>query len=117
MTTQVWKVDRTLWQQQIRQLLDKQRIDNRGCNRAVTQYVLLNARCVHNVRVKIDQRFTIWKIERRISVHLSPDEHVFSRKRDLLVAVPDIRAHRPHDLLFWQIDLWVQVGHAKLATP
>src|SRR6185503_4712082 len=71
---------------------------------------------VHDVGIKIHQCFAVREIERRVSVDLAPDEHVFGRKRDLLVAVSDVRAYRVHDLVFWKIDLRIQIGHAKLAA-
>ncbi len=73
-------MDRTLRQQQIRKLFDQQRINHGGRDRAMTQHVLLDARRVHDVGIKIDERFTVGEIERRVGVDLSPDEHVFRRE-------------------------------------
>ena len=69
--------------------------------------VLSNVIDVHisRLRSKIDKGFAVRKIERRVGVHLSPDEHVFGSERDLLVTVSHVRAYRFHDLIFWKIDL------------
>jgi hypothetical protein len=78
--------------------------------------VLIHARCVDDIRVEVDKRFTIRKIERDVGVNLTPDEHVFRSQRDLLVAFAHVRANGLHDLFFRKIDLRVQVREAKLAT-
>ena len=109
-------MDRTLRQQQIGELLDEQRIDNSGRDSAMAQHVLLDARRVHDVRIKIDEGLAVWKIKRRIGVDLTPDEHVFRREGDLLVAVAHVSAHRFHDSVFRQIDLRIQIRNAELAA-
>ena len=50
-------------------------------------------------REQIEQRFAVGEIERRVGVHLAPDEHVFGRQRDLLVAVAHVGAHGGQDLV------------------
>src|ERR1700752_113764 len=83
----------------------------------MTEHVLFDTGCVNDFRIKIDKRFTVWKIKWRISVHLSPNKHVFRGKRNLLISVPYVGANCIHDLVFGKIDLWIQIGHAELATP
>src|SRR3954451_5778589 len=78
---------------------------------------MLDARSVHDVGVEIDKRFAVGKVKWRISVHLTPDEHVFGRERDLLVSVANVGAHRLHDLLFWQVDLRIEIRKTKLTAP
>ena len=48
---------------------------------AVAEHMLLDARRIDDVAVEIEQRFAIRKIERRVRMHLAPDEHVLGRER------------------------------------
>src|SRR5262245_17308630 len=49
-------------------------------------------------------------------MHLSPDEHVLSSKRNLLVPLADVRSNSVHDLVFRKIDLRIKIWHTKLAS-
>src|SRR6185369_7324848 len=116
MRAEIRKMNRALWQQDVRELFDQYRIDHRGRDSRVAEHVLLDPRRVDDVSVKIDKRFAIRKVERRVGVNLTPDEHVFGGERDLLVAFANIGAHGFHDLLFWKIDLRIQIRKTELAA-
>ena len=49
-------------------------------------------------------------------MHLSPDKHILGRQRDLLVALSDISKHGSHDLIFWQIDLRIEIWYAEFTA-
>src|SRR6185436_5835634 len=43
-------------------------IDDRRRDGAVAQDMVLDARCIHDVGIKIDERFAVRKVKRRVSV-------------------------------------------------
>ncbi len=49
-------------------------------------------------------------------MYLTPNEHVFGGQRDLFVSVTDVSTHRFHDLIFWQVNLGIQIRYAELAA-
>jgi hypothetical protein len=117
MRAEIRQMDRALVEADVRDLPNHDRIDDRGRDGRVAEHVLLDARRVDDVPVEIDERLAVREVERRLRVHLAPDEHVFGRERDLLVAVAHVGANGRHDLVLGQIDLRVEIRHAELAAP
>ena len=85
--------------------MDKQGIHNCGRHRAMAKQMLFNPRCVYRLRKEIQQSFAVREKERRIRMNLSPNEQVFSRKRDLFVSILDIGADRRQYAFLWQVHL------------
>src|SRR5215831_15515491 len=99
MRAQVWEMNGTLGQQEIGQLLDQLRVDNRGRDGGVAEDMLLYTGGIDNFTIKVNQGLSIRKEERSIGLDLSPDKHVFSGERDLLIAFPDVGPDRRENLL------------------
>ena len=99
------------------ELLDQDRVHDRRCDRRVAEHVLFDAGRLDDLRVKVEQRFAVREVERRVGVHLPPDEHVLGGQRDLLVAVAHVGADGIHDLVLRHVDLRVEIRQAELAAP
>src|SRR6185369_544513 len=82
----------------------------------MAEYMMLDPGRVDDVGVEAEKRFTIRKVKRCFGVNLTPDEHVFGCERDQLIAFTNVRPDGFHDLIFWKIDLRIQVRQAELAT-
>src|SRR5262249_17854537 len=78
--------------------------------------MLLNTWRIYNASVKIQQSFAIREEERSLSLHLAPDEHVFSCQRNLLISLRDIGVNSRHDVFLGEVDLRVEVRQTEL-TP
>ena len=81
------QLDGTLVQHQVRQPLDQPGIHHRRGHRAMAQQVMLHPGSAEHPAEQIEKRLAVGEIERRVRVHLSPDEHVLGCERDLVVAV------------------------------
>ena len=82
----------------------------------MAEHMLLNARRIDDRTVQVEQGLAIREIERRVSMHLSPDEHILCRERNLLISLTNIRQYRTHDLVFRQIDLRIEIRHTEFAA-
>ncbi len=91
-------------------------IDDGRRDRRVAEDVMLDAGRVDDGGVEIQQRLAVREIERRVGVHLTPDEHVLGRQRNLVVAVAHVGVHARHDLFLRDVDLRIQVRKAELAA-
>src|SRR6476661_5536357 len=108
---------RAFWEQNPRKLLYKYRVDDCRRDGRVAQHMLFDTGRIDDIAIQVEQSFAVRKIERRVRVYLTPDKHVLGRQTDLFVPVSDIRSDGVHDLVLWQVDLWIQIGNAKFASP
>src|SRR5512137_1951678 len=110
-------MDRALIQQQVRQLTDENRINDRRRDGAVAEEVLLHSRIVNDIREQVQKRLPVREIKRRIRPDLSPYEQVLSCERDLFVSVADVCPDCQHYFFLRQPYLRIQIREAKAASP
>jgi hypothetical protein len=75
----------------------------------------LNTRSLDDLSVEVDHGLTVREIEGSLGVHLSPDEHIFRRERDLAVAIADICLNSAKDPFLRKIYLGVEIRQTELA--
>ena len=78
--------------------------------------MLLDAGRIDDLAVEVEQCLTIGEEEWRLSLHLTPNEHVFCCQRDLLVPLRNIGMDGGHDAFFGEVDLRIQVRQTELAA-